>query len=167
MRTLVLNAGYEPLGVVSFKRALVLVMNDKARVLERDDEHPVHGIDDDFDRPAVILLTRYVRVPLNRMMPVTRRGVLRRDGQRCAYCGASASTIDHVHPRSRGGKDSWENLVACCLRCNNIKGNRTPAEMGWSLRFEPAMPYQAGWTVKGAERAEPAWADYLSLPVAA
>jgi 5-methylcytosine-specific restriction endonuclease McrA len=167
MRTLVLNAGYEPLGVVSFKRALVLVMNDKARVLERDAEHPVHGIDDEYDRPAVILLTRYVRVPLNRMMPVTRRGVLRRDGQRCAYCGASASTIDHVHPRSRGGKDSWENLVACCLKCNNVKGNRTPAEMGWSLRFEPSMPYQSGWTVKGAERAEAAWADYLSLPVAA
>ncbi|MBF4571265.1 HNH endonuclease [Herbiconiux sp. VKM Ac-1786] len=163
MRTLVLNAGYEPLGVVSFKRALVLVLNDKARVLARDAEHPVHGIATDFDRPAVILLTRYVRVPTNRMMPVSRRGVLRRDSQRCGYCGASASTIDHVQPRSRGGKDTWENLVACCLRCNNVKGDRTPAEMGWSLRFAPRMPHQAGWTVKGAERVEPAWDPFLAV----
>jgi 5-methylcytosine-specific restriction endonuclease McrA len=162
MRTLVLNAGYEPLGVVSFKRALVLVMNDKARVLARDAEHPVLGIREDFDRPAVILLTRYVRVPTNRMMPVSRRGVLRRDGQRCGYCGGAATTIDHVQPRSRGGKDTWENLVACCLRCNNVKGDRTPAEMGWSLRVSPRMPHQAGWTIKNAERPEPEWDPFLA-----
>ncbi|WP_066040883.1 HNH endonuclease [Herbiconiux solani] len=163
MRTLVLNAGYEPLGVVSFKRALVLVLNEKARVLASDDDHPVLGITGAYERPAVILLTRYVRVPLNRMMPVSRRGVLRRDNQRCGYCGASATTIDHVHPRSRGGKDTWENLVACCLRCNNVKGDRTPAEMGWSLRFSPRMPHQAGWTLKGAERAEPQWETFLDV----
>jgi 5-methylcytosine-specific restriction endonuclease McrA len=161
MRTLVLNAGYEPLGVVSFKRALVLVLNEKARVLARDEEHPVFGTSGAYDRPAVILLTRYVRVPMNRMMPVSRRGVLRRDNQRCGYCGASATTIDHVQPRSRGGKDTWENLVACCLRCNNVKGDRTPAEMGWSLRFAPRMPHQAGWSIKGAERAEPQWETFL------
>ncbi|TAJ46431.1 MAG: HNH endonuclease [Herbiconiux sp.] len=161
MRTLVLNAGYEPLGVVSFKRALVLVLNEKARVLASDEEHPVLGTSVAFDRPAVILLTRYVRVPLNRMMPVSRRGVLRRDNQRCGYCNASASTIDHIQPRSRGGKDTWENLVACCLRCNNIKGDRTPEEMGWSLRFAPRMPHQAGWSIKGAEKAEPQWETFL------
>ncbi|WP_291052531.1 HNH endonuclease [Herbiconiux sp.] len=162
MRTLVLNAGYEPLGVVSFKRALVLVMNEKARVLARDEEHPVFGTTGDaYDRPAVILLTRYVRVPLNRMMPVSRRGVLRRDNQRCGYCGGSATTIDHIQPRSRGGQDTWENLVACCLRCNNIKSDRTPAEMGWSLRTSPRMPHQAGWSIKGAERAEPQWETFL------
>lgn len=161
MRTLVLNAGYEPLGVVSFKRALVLVLNGKARILVRDDEHPVLGIAGAFDRPAVILLTRYVRVPLNRMMPVSRRGVLRRDAQRCGYCGASATTIDHVQPRSRGGKDTWENLVACCLRCNNVKGDRTPEEMGWALRVAPRMPHVSGWTVKGAERVEPEWESFL------
>jgi 5-methylcytosine-specific restriction endonuclease McrA len=162
MRTLVLNAGYEPLGVVSFKRALVLVLNEKARVLASDDDHPVYGTSGAYERPAVILLTRYVRVPTNRMMPVSRRGVLRRDNQRCGYCGSSATTIDHVQPRSRGGKDTWENLVACCLRCNNVKGDRTPAEMGWSLRFSPRMPHQAGWSIKGAERAEPQWEMFLA-----
>ena len=162
MRTLVLNAGYEPLGVVSFKRALVLVLNEKARVLASDDEHPVFGTSGAYERPAVILLTRYVRVPMNRMMPVSRRGVLRRDAQRCGYCGASATTIDHVQPRSRGGKDTWENLVACCLRCNNVKGDRTPMEMNWSLRVSPRTPHGSQWMVRGVERSEPDWEQYLA-----
>lgn len=138
MRTLVLNAGYEPLAVVSFRRALVLVMNKKASVVECVDDDPVWAASGRFDRPAVIVLSRYVRMPRARHAPpVTRRGVLRRDGNRCGYCGKAASTIDHVLPRSRGGKNSWENLVACCLRCNNVKSDRTPQEMGWELRLTP------------------------------
>ncbi|RLK47380.1 HNH endonuclease [Microbacterium telephonicum] len=163
MRTLVLNAGYEPLAIVSFKRALVLVMNDKATVVERVDGDPVWGTRGAHDRPAVILLSRYVRVPGGRRVPVTRRGVLRRDAHRCGYCGKTASTIDHVLPRSRGGADSWENLVACCLRCNNVKGDRTPQEMDWELRFLPQPPHGAHWTVRGTERSDPAWEPYLSL----
>ena len=166
MRTLVLNAGFEPLAVVSFKRAIVLVMNDKATVLAADVEHPVVGSFGAVDRPSVILLTRYVRIPTGRMIPVSRRGVLRRDNQRCAYCGHSASTIDHVLPRSRGGKDSWENLVACCLRCNNVKGNRTPGEMGWKLLFRPQPPHGTSWLVRGVERTQPQWEEFLA-PAAA
>ena len=104
MRTRVLNAGYEPLAVVSFKRALVLVMNEKATVIERMDGNPVWGIRGASDRPAVIVLTRYVRVPGARRVPVTRRGVLRRDAHRCAYCGKGATTIAHVLPRSPQGR---------------------------------------------------------------
>ena len=162
MRTLVLNAGYEPLAVVSFKRALVLVLEGKATLLARDDEHPVLGATGEWDRPSVILLRRYVRVPTGRAVPVSRRGVQRRDGQRCAYCAASASTIDHVMPRSRGGADSWENLVACCLRCNNIKGDRTPQEMGWTLRHQPRAPHGTAWLVRGVERSQPQWEEFLA-----
>ena len=90
MRTLVLNAGYEPLAVVSFKRAIVLVMNEKATIVASDDEHPVFGSDRLWDRPSVIILRRYVRIPSGRNVPVSRRGVLRRDAHRCAYCGGSA-----------------------------------------------------------------------------
>ena len=151
MRTLVLNAGYEPLAVVSFKRALVLVMNEKATVVERVDGDPVWAAAGTYDRPAVIILTRYVRVPGARRVPVTRRGVLRRDAHRCGYCGKAASTIDHVLPRARGGKDTWENLVACCLRCNNIKGDRTPQEMMWELRLIPGPPHGSSWTVRGVD----------------
>ena len=162
MRTLVLNAGYEPLAVVSFKRALMLVLNGKATVVTSDAAHPVIGPTAVWDRPSVILLTRYVRIPSGRHVPVSRRGVLRRDAQRCAYCGASASTIDHVVPRSRGGLDSWENLVACCLRCNNKKGDKTPQEMGWKLRFQPRPPHGTAWLVRGVERDQPQWEEYLA-----
>ena len=166
MRTLVLNAGYEPLAVVSFRRALALVMNQKATIIEIDDEHPVWGIRAVYDRPSVIVLTRYVHIPRGRSVPVSRRGVLRRDAHRCAYCGATGTTVDHVMPRSRGGADSWENLVACCLRCNNVKGDRTPSEMGWRLRVQPKAPHGPTWLVRGVERTQPDWDEYLT-PIAA
>jgi 5-methylcytosine-specific restriction endonuclease McrA len=165
MRTLVLNAGYEPLSIVSFKRALVLVLEGKATVLASDEGNPIWSASGPWDRPAVIILRRYVRIPNGRAVPVSRRGVLRRDGNRCAYCGNAASTIDHVIPRSRGGADTWENLVACCLRCNNLKSDRTPMEMGWMLRSVPKPPHGATWIVKGMERGLPQWNEFL-MPAA-
>jgi len=162
MRTLVLNAGFEPLAVVSFKRALVLVLNGKATIIAADAEHPVHAMTETWERPTVILLRRYVRIPSNRLVPVSRRGVLRRDGQRCAYCAGSATTIDHVLPRSRGGGDTWENLVACCLACNNAKSDRTPAEMGWTLKVRPKPPHGTAWLVRGVDRSQPQWEEYLA-----
>lgn len=161
MRTLVLNAGYEPLAVVSDRRALVLVLSGKASVLDADAEHPVRSVAGAWPRPSVILLRAYVRVPMARTAPVTRRGVLRRDRHRCGYCNAVAGTIDHILPRSRGGGDTWENLVACCLTCNNVKGDRTPAEMGWRLRWTPRAPREGMWSVRGVEREQPRWAAYL------
>ena len=163
MRTLVLNAGYEPLGVVSFRRAIMLVLNQKATILEQNEELKVRSATGEYELPSVILLARYVRVPGSRNIPVSRRGVLRRDSNRCAYCSKSATTIDHVQPKSRGGTDSWENLVACCLRCNNKKGDRTLAEIGWSLQFAPRMPHGTSWIVRGADTAEPDWQNYLQI----
>lgn len=160
MRTLVLNAGYEPLAIVSFRRALVLVLAGKATVVENG-EHPVIGQGMVLPRPTVILLGRYVRTPRGRAVPVSRRGVLRRDAHRCGYCGGHASTIDHILPRSRGGRDSWENLVACCVRCNNTKGDRTPEEKGWALRLRPYVPRGPAWVVRGADVRDPAWDAYL------
>jgi 5-methylcytosine-specific restriction endonuclease McrA len=163
MRTLVLNAGYEPLGVVSFRRAIMLVLNQKATILEQNDELKVRSATGEYELPSVILLARYVRVPGSRNIPVSRRGVLRRDSNRCAYCSKSATTIDHVQPKSRGGTDSWENLVACCLRCNNKKGDKTLAEIGWTLSVTPRMPHGTSWIVRGADHAEPEWQSYLQI----
>ena len=163
MRTLVLNAGYEPLAVVSFKRALVLVMNDKATVVEHVVDDPVRAAQGEYERPVVIILSRYVHLPRAAHAPVTRRGVLRRDSMRCGYCGKHATTVDHVLPRSRGGANSWENLVACCLRCNNVKSNHTPQEMGWRLRVTPRAPRGVQWTVRGTDRRDPRWEPYLAL----
>lgn len=163
MRTLVLNAGYEPLAVVSFKRALILVLNEKATVLAGISGAVVRSASSEFDMPSVILLSRYVRIPNARRVPVSRRGVLRRDGHKCAYCARGANTIDHVVPKSRGGKDTWENLVACCLSCNNEKGDRTPQEMGWQLRVVPKMPTGLVWSVRGAEKPLPQWSEFLAM----
>lgn len=167
MRTLVLNAGYEPLGVVSFKRALILVLNQKATVLADSGEIEVHSARTSFALPSVILLSRYVRIPTARNIPVTRRGVLRRDSWRCAYCSKSANTVDHVQPRSKGGADSWDNLVACCFRCNNNKGDKTLHELGWELSFIPKMPTGMQWLVRGVERVQPEWDTFLGVPTAA
>lgn len=161
MRTLVLNAGYEPLSVVSYRRAILLVGTGKASVLA-DGGDPVVGPSTTVRRPAVILLTRYVRIPHSDSTPVSRRGVLRRDGHLCAYCGRTATTVDHVHPRSRGGEDSWENLVACCLTCNNAKGDRTLAQIGWVLRFTPARPRGAQWRIRELEKPAEQWTDFLA-----
>ncbi|MDQ1295067.1 MAG: hypothetical protein QG608_2952 [Actinomycetota bacterium] len=160
MRTLVLNAGYEPLAVVSFRRAIVLVLAGKATIVAHGGR-PVVGGSVTLPRPSVILLARYVRVQRSGAVPVSRRGVLRRDNHRCAYCGSHATTIDHVLPRSRGGRDTWENLVACCVTCNNTKGNRTPEEKGWSLRIRPACPRGPAWVVRGVETRDPSWDVYL------
>ncbi|GAB3591434.1 HNH endonuclease [Angustibacter peucedani] len=168
MRTLVLNAGYEPLSVVSFKRAVVLVLAGKATVLADTGEPlrsagPLHRTGLAFGTPSVILLVRYVRAPRRRAVAVSRRGVLRRDGHRCAYCQGSAATVDHVVPRSRGGADTWENLVACCLRCNGVKGDRTPDEMGWRLHVRPHAPAGPVWVLRGAEAVDPTWEEFLGL----
>ncbi|ASN19167.1 HNH endonuclease [Paenarthrobacter sp. YAF11_1] len=165
MRTLVLNAGYEPLAVITFRRALVLVLTGKASVVAEGDE-PVVGPQEILGRPSVILLNRYIRPRYNRITAVSRRGVLRRDGHRCAYCGKTAHTIDHVHPKSRGGADSWENLVAACLKCNNAKSDHTLAEMGWKLRFTPGVPQGTMWQIKELEKPAPDWDPFL-LPESA
>ena len=164
MRTLVLNAGYEPLAVVSFKRALVLVMNEKATVVEHIDGDPVwgarRGVRTPCGHPADTLRARPRQAGTSRS-PVVGCCVATRTAAPTAR--RSASTIDHVLPRSRGGADSWENLVACCLRCNNVKGDRTPQEMGWELRLVPRPPDGAQWTVRGTERTDPRWEPYLEL----
>jgi 5-methylcytosine-specific restriction endonuclease McrA len=162
VRTLVLNAGFEPLAVVSFRRAVVLVLAGKATIIA-DTGESLHSAQLEVPRPAVILLARYVRVPYRRSVPVTRRGVLRRDAHRCAYCGRAASTIDHIVPRSRGGSDTWSNLVACCLRCNGVKGDRTPDEMGWRLRQRPHVPSGPLWALRGTEAVDPRWEEFLQL----
>lgn len=160
MRTLVLNAGYEPLSVITCRRALLLVAAGKASLLAHGGE-PVVGPSCVLRRPTVILLHRYVRVPHPEQIPVSRRGVLRRDAHQCAYCGASATTVDHIHPRSRGGQDSWENLVACCLSCNNAKGDRSLSQLGWTLRVKPAPPRGAQWRIRELERPIEEWTPFL------
>lgn len=142
-QTLVLNASYEPLATVPLRRAVVLVLQHKAVV---EHAHPglrVRAAALELPVPQVIRLRRFVRVPFRQRAPWSRRGVLVRDGYRCAYCGRRATTVDHVVPRSQGGRDTWLNTVAACVEDNNRKGNRTPAQAGMRLLTKPFEPTPA------------------------
>ena len=111
-------------------------------------------------------LSRYVRVPYRRAVPMTRAGVLRRDGRRCAYCGRRADTIDHVVPRSRGGAHTWENCVAACRLCNSRKADRLLDELGWTPGRAAARRRSraAGGVLVLAVEPLPAWEPWLAAP---
>ncbi|MGW1200623.1 HNH endonuclease [Streptomyces sp. NPDC002536] len=155
--TLVLNASFEPLSTVSLRRAVVLVLQDKA-VVERT--HPglrVRGSAVEIPVPQVIRLCRYVRVPFRQRAPWSRRGVLVRDRHRCAYCGQRATTVDHVVPRSHGGQDTWLNTVAACAADNHRKADRTPEQAGMRLLSRPFEPTPAGALVLALGLQEGDW----------
>lgn len=160
---LVLNATYEPLCVVPARRAIVLLLAGKALAVENA-EGEMHSERLAVRLPAVVRLTRFVRVPYRAQVPLTRRAVFARDGGRCVYCAAPATSIDHVVPRSRGGVHAWENVVSCCRRCNHAKADRALVEMGWHLRRAPAAPSGPAWRVLGTGRMHPRWRPYLQLP---
>jgi 5-methylcytosine-specific restriction endonuclease McrA len=159
-RTLLLNASLEPLCVVTLRRAVVLVLSGKATVLETDGRL-LHSEHEAVPMPLVLCLTRYVHVPVRRTVPPTRRTVLQRDQGRCAYCGDGADTMDHVVPRSRGGRHDWANVVAACRRCNHRKADRLLGEIGWELAFVPHAPRGAAALGCVVGRIETSWSAYL------
>ncbi len=139
---LVLNATFEPLSLVSVRRAVVLLLREKAELVETT-ERMLHSSTRSLPEPLVIRLTRYVRLP-HRSVPATRTAVMLRDAYTCQYCsempGRPDLTVDHVVPRSRGGKHEWENLVTACKVCNHKKGSMLPEEAGMRLRRKPFEP---------------------------
>jgi 5-methylcytosine-specific restriction endonuclease McrA len=157
---LVLNASYEPLCVVSGRRAAVLVLTAKA-VPVAAGEAVLHSERTALPVPVVVRLARFVKVPYRATVPLTRKAVFARDGGRCVYCGAAATSLDHVVPKSRGGPHTWENVVSACSRCNHVKADRGIAELGWRLRAVPTAPTGAAWRVVGARRVDPRWRPYL------
>lgn len=159
-RALVLNASYEPLGVVPSRRALVLVLDRKADVLHESGT-VVRAERAAFAVPSVIRLRYFVRVPYQRRVTLSRRAVLYRDGRRCQYCGRDADSIDHVVPRSRGGGHTWDNVVAACRRCNLAKGSRLLSETSMHLRRPPAAPKHLSWLVISLDRVPEPWKPYL------
>ena len=162
-RVLLLNATFEPLAVVTAKRAVVLMLTGKAECVEVTLDEAFHSENLTLPAPSVMRLSRYVRVPYRAAVPMTRAGVLRRDGRRCAYCGRRADTIDHVVPRSRGGGHTWENCVAACRACNSRKADRLLDELGWSLRVKPCAPHRAaGGVMVLTVEPQPAWEPWLS-----
>jgi 5-methylcytosine-specific restriction endonuclease McrA len=162
MKVLVLNADHSPLNVTSFQRGFNLVWNGKAEIVEYDKDSPIESSIGTYKRPLVIRLIRYVYIPFKKV-PLSRQNIFRRDGHKCGYCESTKDlTLDHIYPKSRGGGNTWKNLVTCCKSCNNKKDNRTPKEAGMDLlvkaytpTFRQIVDGMTGGNVK-------AWSAYLS-----
>ena len=160
-RSLVLNATYEPICVVSSRRALVLVIEEKAELVH-ETGRLYHAARVAFPEPSVVRLAHYVRVPYTARIAITRRSVFARDGHRCQYCGGQAENIDHVTPRSRGGAHIWENVVAACRRCNSLKEDRLLEEAGFTLRRAPHAPRSRVWLLAASGELRADWQPYVA-----
>ena len=154
---LVLNADYSPLNITSLRRGFVLVDKGKAEVLKKGEEDIITTIGN-FVRPVIIRLLNYIRFR-PKSLKVNRKRIFKRDRSMCQYCGSKKNlTIDHVIPRSRGGGNTWTNLVTCCSPCNLKKGNRTPEESKMTLMSKPHEPSVFSYVLY--EEAEEIWENF-------
>jgi len=159
-RALVLNATYEPLCVVPVRRAVCLVIDDKADLVH-DRGLVLHSERLALPVPSVVRLRYFVKVPFQRRCALSRRAVFARDNHRCQYCGGHADSIDHVVPRSRGGPHTWDNVVAACRPCNMRKRDRSPEESGMRLYRRPGQPREVAWVAAAVGRVPQEWLAYL------
>jgi len=163
---LLLNSDFEPLNVTNLRRAMALIVLGKADVLHEHEEKVI-TTSGPLPAPSIVKLRYHVKRPLPQLR-LSRHGVLARDAYTCQYCGTKGKdlTIDHVIPRWKGGGHTWENLVACCRRCNLKKGDRTPPQARMQLLRQPFRPKFIPYIslpayVKARSRQE--WAYYLPV----
>ena len=144
---LVLNSDYNPINICEGRRAIVLLLKRKAQ----------------FISDKVIRLLEYIRIPFAKIMShkPSRNLIHKRDNHTCQYCGAKENlTVDHILPSSRGGVDSWENLVCCCTSCNAKKGNKTPEEAKMKLLKQPKAPFNKVYLIINSSN-NPNWNQYV------
>lgn len=158
MVVLVLNVTYEPLGVIDLERAVTLVVMGQADIAQ-DTGRTINSTSLSIPEPSVIVLHKNVKIERAKTVPLSRKALFARDGHQCAYCeDGVAETVDHVVPKSHGGKNEWMNVVSSCGPCNWRKRDRTPEEAGMELRFRPFAPDRA--YMLGA-RNRPEWEPFL------
>ena len=170
MGCLALNASFEPLTILPIERALRLVIEEKAEVLEADDARIFRSAREKMAAPLVIRLKRFVHVPRKFRRQVTNTFLFARDGYRCQYCGRHRGVLrgrefltrDHVRPVSRGGDNSWDNVVTACSACNNRKASHYPEECGMHLLKHPHEPnyVELVWAVR---RVTDVQAKYIAM----
>jgi 5-methylcytosine-specific restriction endonuclease McrA len=169
---LLLNVTYEPLQMITIQRAVNLLLTGKVEAVEGV-ARKLRTPSTIFEVPSVLRLTRFVNVP-QRGVSWSKRGILRRDGYTCVYCGIGPGgvsrgrtlkredfTVDHIIPRSRGGRNTWSNCACACYSCNQRKGNRTAHEAGMRLLFEPKRPRVNYLVVSGSVPDE--WKKYFRI----
>ena len=164
-RTLLLTQGYEPIQIISWQRAITLLALDKVEVVEEYDA-AIRAASIMLRVPAVVRLRKlFRRAP--KPVKFSRVNIYARDSYRCQYCGMTCGvdelTYDHVVPRSKGGKTTWENIVSACYTCNRRKANRTPTQAGMALLTAPVRPsWMPAVQIRVSTRSVPdAWRDYV------
>ncbi len=167
---LALNSSFEPLTMVPLRRALRLVIDGKAEIVEADRDTPVRSERLALPRPVVIRLTKFIHVPRRFRRQVTNTFLFARDRYACQYCGRAANqlrtreslTRDHVVPLSRGGLNTWTNVVTACSSCNTRKAHHLPDEIGMHLLQPPVEPHfvHLSWAVR---RLTPTQAKYIRM----
>ncbi len=161
-QVLVLNATYEPIHVCGVKRAVVLLLKEKAEVIEGGGGE-LHAERTSLPRPGIIRLRTYAPVPRRNRRRLTRRAVFARDEWACQYCGSGSDlTVDHVIPRSKGGSSEWENVVACCASCNRRKADRLPHQARMFPRSTPRAPHPSIFIQVACTRVPESWDPYLA-----
>jgi len=164
-RVLVLNLDHSPVAVVSAQKAIVLTLLEKANILSTYELLEIRTVSRTFSYPAVIRLNEYKNIPYRGVL-LNRVNLFRRDNGECQYCGSKRHlTIDHVMPRSKGGKTSWTNLVTACNRCNVSKGDKTPEQAGMHLKMHPFKPSLSFFLSLYAERQASEWIPFLNVKV--
>ncbi len=158
---LVLNQDYSPLTVCTVQRAFLLIFLDKADLVESNKKKELRSISKSFPFPSVVRIRQYASIPYKGVV-MSRHNIFRRDGGRCQYCGITKDlTLDHVIPRSKGGKSTWTNLVTACKKCNSIKGDYSLEKAGMHLSKQPIKPTYLSFLKlsHGSYREE--WNNYL------
>ncbi len=163
-KVLILNQNYEPMSVISARKAVILLYLGKAELVAAQDGKQVRSVAMAMPFPSIVRLSVYVHVPFKRII-LSRKNILRRDGHRCQFCGRGdlPLTVDHVIPISRGGEDTWDNLVCACVDCNNKKGDRTPEEAQMVLRRRPMRPNHVTFIRHFVGALDERWKPYLFL----
>lgn len=161
-KVLVLNQSYQPIHLISVKKAIVLAWRDKVETVETSDQM-LRSASSEYPMPLVVRLKGKVKYNPFRRVELNRRNIFKRDGNVCAYCGSDDNlTIDHVIPKSRGGKTTWENVITACHICNNKKDNKTPDEAGFNLKIKPKQPSHILLLTKETKLDEK-WKPYLYM----
>ena len=164
--TLLLNASFEPLRIISWKKALTLLFAGKVEVIDEYDQQ-IHAITFAIKLPSIIRLLKYVRVKNHHRVKFSRANIYARDEYTCQYCGetlpSAELTFDHVVPVAQCGRKDWENIVTCCISCNRRKGGRTPEQAHMKLVRHPRRPDKAPAIriTIGLRNAPESWRDYL------
>ena len=161
-KVLLLNASYEPIRALGMTRAMVLLIQGKAEYMATVPDEFIYSAHDVYEKPSVIKLNYMVKIPYTAKVALNRRAVMARDAGICQYgCGRKATTIDHVHPRSKGGKHVWTNVTAACHVCNGKKADRMLEDTQFKLLRPPTVPDSSIWLSKYAHD-NPEWEPYLA-----